>query len=70
MGSYVSAFRVQKKVEAFFPQTVLSRGEDNRYLVLAVETVQDERGDEEKHLVITASREQEHQELCILRNGW
>lgn len=61
---------VQKKVEAFFPQTILSRGEDNRYLVLAVKTVQDERGDEEKHLVITASREQEHQELCILRNGW
>ncbi|XP_052600809.1 DNA replication ATP-dependent helicase/nuclease DNA2 [Peromyscus californicus insignis] len=61
---------VQRKVEAFFPTTVLSRGEDNRYLVLAVETVQNERGDEEKHLVITASREQEHQELCILRNGW
>ncbi|KAH0517040.1 DNA replication ATP-dependent helicase/nuclease DNA2 [Microtus ochrogaster] len=62
--------RLQKKVEASFPKTVLSRGEDNRYLVLAVETVQTARGDEEKHLVITASQEREHQELCILRNGW
>ncbi|XP_035307113.1 DNA replication ATP-dependent helicase/nuclease DNA2 [Cricetulus griseus] len=61
---------LQKKVEAFFPKTVLSQGEDNRYLVLAVETVQNERGDEEKHLVITASLEQDHKELCILRNGW
>lgn len=62
--------RLQEKVEASFPKTVLSRGEDNRYLVLAVETVQTERGDEEKHLVITASQEREQQELCILRNGW
>ncbi|XP_040588189.1 DNA replication ATP-dependent helicase/nuclease DNA2 [Mesocricetus auratus] len=61
---------LQKKVEAFFPKTLLSQGEDNRYLVLSVETVQNERGDEEKQVVITASREQEHQELCILRNGW
>ncbi|KAL6038365.1 hypothetical protein STEG23_000884, partial [Scotinomys teguina] len=61
---------VQKKVEAFFPRTVLSRGEDNRYLVLAVETVQNESGDEEKRLVITASQEREQEELCILRNGW
>uniref|UniRef100_A0A8C6RR83 DNA replication ATP-dependent helicase/nuclease n=1 Tax=Nannospalax galili TaxID=1026970 RepID=A0A8C6RR83_NANGA len=46
------------------------RGLDNRYLVLAVETVQNERGDDEKHLVITASQSPEHKELCILRNGW
>ncbi|CAH6789767.1 DNA replication ATP-dependent helicase/nuclease DNA2 [Phodopus roborovskii] len=61
---------LQKKVKAFFPKTVLSQGEDNRYLVLAVETVQNERGDEEKRLFITASVEQEREELCILRNGW
>ncbi|KAK7806784.1 hypothetical protein U0070_026127 [Myodes glareolus] len=61
---------LQEKVEASFPKTVLSRGEDNRYLVLAVETVQTERGDEEKHLVIAASQERDQQELCILRNGW
>ncbi|XP_008830883.1 DNA replication ATP-dependent helicase/nuclease DNA2 [Nannospalax galili] len=59
----------QEKMDTF-PQTFLSRGLDNRYLVLAVETVQNERGDDEKHLVITASQSPEHKELCILRNGW
>ncbi|XP_051008450.1 DNA replication ATP-dependent helicase/nuclease DNA2 [Acomys russatus] len=61
---------LQRKVEAFFPNTVLSQGVDNRYLVLAVETSQNERGDEEKRLVITASQELESEELCILRSGW
>ncbi|XP_021507111.1 DNA replication ATP-dependent helicase/nuclease DNA2 isoform X3 [Meriones unguiculatus] len=61
---------LQEKVEAFFPKTVLSQGVDNRYLVLAAETVQNERGDEEKRLLITASQELEPEELCILRNGW
>uniref|UniRef100_A0A8C6RPT2 DNA replication ATP-dependent helicase/nuclease n=1 Tax=Nannospalax galili TaxID=1026970 RepID=A0A8C6RPT2_NANGA len=61
--------KFQEKMDTF-PQTFLSRGLDNRYLVLAVETVQNERGDDEKHLVITASQSPEHKELCILRNGW
>ncbi|XP_021061522.1 DNA replication ATP-dependent helicase/nuclease DNA2 [Mus pahari] len=59
---------LRKKADALFPETVLSRGVDNRYLVLAVETVQNERGAEEKRLLITADRE--HEVLCILRNGW
>lgn len=53
-----------------FPETVLSRGVDNRYLVLAVETSQNERGAEEKRLHVTASQDREHEVLCILRNGW
>ncbi|XP_034380410.1 DNA replication ATP-dependent helicase/nuclease DNA2 [Arvicanthis niloticus] len=56
--------------KSFFPETILSRGVDNRYLVLAVEAVQNERGAEEKHLLITASRDGEQEVLCILRNGW
>nr|XP_009008079.1 DNA replication ATP-dependent helicase/nuclease DNA2 isoform X2 [Callithrix jacchus] len=60
----------QKKVVASFPRTVLSRGMDNRYLVLAVNTVQNKEGNCEKHLVITASQSLENKELCILRNDW
>ncbi|XP_006728960.1 DNA replication ATP-dependent helicase/nuclease DNA2 [Leptonychotes weddellii] len=60
----------QKKVEASFPKTVLSRGMDNRYLVLAVNIVQNEEGTHEKHLIITASQSLENKELCILRNNW
>ncbi|XP_053744507.1 DNA replication ATP-dependent helicase/nuclease DNA2 isoform X1 [Panthera pardus] len=60
----------QKKVEASFSKTVLSRGMDNRYLVLAVNTVQNEEGNHEKHLIITASQSLEYKELCILRNDW
>lgn len=60
----------QNKVEASFPKTVLSRGMDNRYLVLAVTVVQDEEGSQEKHLIITASQSLEDKEQCILRNGW
>ncbi|KAL0616096.1 LOW QUALITY PROTEIN: DNA replication ATP-dependent helicase/nuclease DNA2 [Plecturocebus cupreus] len=60
----------QKKVIASFPRTVLSRGMDNRYLVLAVNTVQNKEGNCEKHLVITASQSLENKELCILRNDW
>ncbi|NP_001376551.1 solute carrier family 25 member 16 isoform X1 [Rattus norvegicus] len=61
---------LQKKADAFFAETVLSRGVDNRYLVLAVETKLNERGAEEKHLLITVSQEGEQEVLCILRNGW
>ncbi|XP_032279644.1 DNA replication ATP-dependent helicase/nuclease DNA2 [Phoca vitulina] len=60
----------QKKVEASFSKTVLSRGMDNRYLVLAVNIVQNEEGTHEKHLIITASQSLENKELCILRNNW
>ncbi|KAB1271546.1 DNA replication ATP-dependent helicase/nuclease DNA2 [Camelus dromedarius] len=64
-------FRFQKKkVEASFPKTVLSRGMDNRYLVLAVNIVQNEEGNHEKHLIITASQSLEYEELCVLRNDW
>ncbi|XP_037589136.1 DNA replication ATP-dependent helicase/nuclease DNA2 isoform X2 [Cebus imitator] len=60
----------QKKVVASFPRTALSRGMDNRYLVLAISTVQNKEGNCEKHLVITASQSLENKELCILRNDW
>ncbi|XP_055209615.1 DNA replication ATP-dependent helicase/nuclease DNA2 isoform X3 [Gorilla gorilla gorilla] len=60
----------QKKVVASFPRTVLSPGMDNRYLVLAVNTVQNKEGNCEKRLVITASQSLENKELCILRNDW
>ncbi|KAM7072985.1 DNA replication ATP-dependent helicase/nuclease DNA2 isoform 3-T3 [Molossus nigricans] len=60
----------QKKVEAFSSKTVLSRGMDNRYLVLEVSVVQNEEGNHEKHLIITASQSLEYKELCILRNDW
>ncbi|XP_037660608.1 DNA replication ATP-dependent helicase/nuclease DNA2 [Choloepus didactylus] len=60
----------QKKLEASFPKTVLSRGMDNRYLVLAVNIVQSEEENHEKHLIITASKSLESKELCILRNDW
>ncbi|XP_036120908.1 DNA replication ATP-dependent helicase/nuclease DNA2 isoform X4 [Molossus molossus] len=60
----------QKKVEAFSSKTVLSRGMDNRYLVLEVSIVQNEEGNHEKHLIITASQSLEYKELCILRNDW
>ncbi|KAM9197403.1 DNA replication ATP-dependent helicase/nuclease DNA2 [Dugong dugon] len=59
-----------RKVKASFPKTVLSRGVDNRYLVLAVNIVQNEEGNREKHLIITTSQSLEHKELCILRNDW
>ncbi|XP_010604064.1 DNA replication ATP-dependent helicase/nuclease DNA2 isoform X4 [Fukomys damarensis] len=59
----------QKSVEASFPKTILSRGMDNRYLVLAVDIVQN-KGSYEKHLIITASRSLECKEQCILRNDW
>ncbi|XP_006835892.1 PREDICTED: DNA replication ATP-dependent helicase/nuclease DNA2 [Chrysochloris asiatica] len=58
----------QKKVEA--SKTVLSRGMDNRYLVVAVSIVQNEEGSQEKHLTITTCQSLEHKELCILRNDW
>ncbi|XP_004393777.1 PREDICTED: DNA replication ATP-dependent helicase/nuclease DNA2 [Odobenus rosmarus divergens] len=60
----------EKKVEASFSKTVLSQGMDNRYLVLAVNIVQNEEGTHEKHLIITASQSLENKELCILRNDW
>ncbi|XP_070220771.1 DNA replication ATP-dependent helicase/nuclease DNA2 isoform X3 [Bos mutus] len=60
----------KKKVEASFSKIVLSRGMDNRYLVLAVDIVQSEEGNHEKHLIITASQSLEYKELCILRNDW
>lgn len=63
-------FRFQKKVEASFSKTVLSRGMDNRYLVLAVNIVQNEEGNHEKHLIITATKSLNYKELCILRNDW
>ncbi|XP_006149000.2 DNA replication ATP-dependent helicase/nuclease DNA2 [Tupaia chinensis] len=59
-----------QKVEASFPKTVLSQGMDNRYLVLAVNTVQDEDGNHEKHLLISASQSLQSKELCILKNDW
>ncbi|XP_032697627.1 DNA replication ATP-dependent helicase/nuclease DNA2 isoform X3 [Lontra canadensis] len=49
---------------------VLNGGMDNRYLVLAVNIVQNEEGTHEKHLIITASQSLENKELCILRNDW
>uniref|UniRef100_H2Q1Z5 DNA replication ATP-dependent helicase/nuclease n=1 Tax=Pan troglodytes TaxID=9598 RepID=H2Q1Z5_PANTR len=58
----------KKVVVASFPGTVLSTGMDNRYLVLAVNTVQNKEGNCEKRLVITASQSLENKELCILRN--
>ncbi|XP_040831779.1 DNA replication ATP-dependent helicase/nuclease DNA2 [Ochotona curzoniae] len=61
---------LQSKVEASFPRTVLSRGVDNRYLVLAATVEQNEEGSQEKHLIITASQSREHKEKCILRDGW
>nr|XP_023422517.1 DNA replication ATP-dependent helicase/nuclease DNA2 isoform X3 [Cavia porcellus] len=60
----------QNKVGASFPETILSRGPDNRYLVLAVDIVQKEEGSCEKHLMITASQSLECKERCILRNDW
>uniref|UniRef100_A0A452TPF8 DNA replication ATP-dependent helicase/nuclease n=1 Tax=Ursus maritimus TaxID=29073 RepID=A0A452TPF8_URSMA len=60
----------QKKVEASFSKTLLSRGMDNRYLVLTVNIVQKEEGTHEKHLIITASQSLESKERCILRNDW
>nr|XP_008509493.1 PREDICTED: DNA replication ATP-dependent helicase/nuclease DNA2-like [Equus przewalskii] len=65
-----AAERFQKKVEASFSKTVLSRGVDNRYLVLEVNVVQNEERNREKHLIITASQSLEYKELCILRNDW
>nr|XP_023499794.1 DNA replication ATP-dependent helicase/nuclease DNA2 isoform X2 [Equus caballus] len=65
-----AAERFQKKVEASFSKTVLSRGVDNRYLVLEVNVVQNEERNHEKHLIITASQSLEYKELCILRNDW
>ncbi|XP_054584687.1 DNA replication ATP-dependent helicase/nuclease DNA2 [Eptesicus fuscus] len=59
-----------QKVEASSSKTVLSRGVDNRYRVLAVNAVQNEEGSHEKHLIITASQSLDCQELCILRNDW
>ncbi|XP_048964964.1 DNA replication ATP-dependent helicase/nuclease DNA2 isoform X2 [Canis lupus baileyi] len=64
------AEQFQKQTEASFSKTVLSRGVDNRYLVLAVSIVQNEEGKHEKHLIITASQSLEYKELCILRNDW
>ncbi|ELK09591.1 DNA2-like helicase [Pteropus alecto] len=60
----------EQKVKASFSKTVLSRGVDNRYLVLAVDVVQNEEGNCEKHLIITASQLLDYKELCILRNDW
>ncbi|XP_066881579.1 DNA replication ATP-dependent helicase/nuclease DNA2 isoform X2 [Kogia breviceps] len=60
----------KKKVEASFSKAVLSRGMDNRYLVLAVNIVENAEGNHEKHLIITASQSLECKELCILRNDW
>ncbi|KAF4018865.1 hypothetical protein G4228_010953 [Cervus hanglu yarkandensis] len=60
----------KKKVEASFSKIVLSRGMDNRYLVLTVNIVRSEEGNHEKHLTITASQSLEYKELCILRNDW
>uniref|UniRef100_A0A452TPH3 DNA replication ATP-dependent helicase/nuclease n=1 Tax=Ursus maritimus TaxID=29073 RepID=A0A452TPH3_URSMA len=57
-------------VEASFSKTLLSRGMDNRYLVLTVNIVQKEEGTHEKHLIITASQSLESKERCILRNDW
>ncbi|XP_036885218.1 DNA replication ATP-dependent helicase/nuclease DNA2 [Sturnira hondurensis] len=64
------AEQFQKKAEDSSSKTVLSRGMDNRYLVLAVNIVQNEEGNHEKHLLITASQSLECKELCILRNDW
>ncbi|XP_032697609.1 DNA replication ATP-dependent helicase/nuclease DNA2 isoform X1 [Lontra canadensis] len=64
------AERFQKKVEASISKMVLNGGMDNRYLVLAVNIVQNEEGTHEKHLIITASQSLENKELCILRNDW
>ncbi|KAM6183104.1 DNA replication ATP-dependent helicase/nuclease DNA2 [Erethizon dorsatum] len=60
----------QKQVEDSFSKTILSRGSDNRYLVLAVDIVQNKEGSYEKHLMVTASRSLECKEQCILRNDW
>uniref|UniRef100_A0A8C7B613 DNA replication ATP-dependent helicase/nuclease DNA2 n=1 Tax=Neovison vison TaxID=452646 RepID=A0A8C7B613_NEOVI len=60
----------QKKVEASISKMVLNGGIDNRYLVLAVNILQNEEGTHEKHLIITASQSLENKELCILRNDW
>nr|XP_027787094.1 DNA replication ATP-dependent helicase/nuclease DNA2 [Marmota flaviventris] len=60
----------QKKKEASFPKTILSHGMDNRYLVLAVSTVQNKEGNYEKHLIITASQSLDYKEQCILRSDW
>uniref|UniRef100_G1PRU7 DNA replication ATP-dependent helicase/nuclease n=1 Tax=Myotis lucifugus TaxID=59463 RepID=G1PRU7_MYOLU len=59
-----------QKAEASSSKTVLIRGADNRYLVLAVNVVQKEEGNHEKHLIITASQSLDCKELCILRNDW
>ncbi|XP_006760975.1 PREDICTED: DNA replication ATP-dependent helicase/nuclease DNA2 [Myotis davidii] len=59
-----------QKAEASSSKTVLIRGVDNRYLVLAVNVVQNEEGNHEKHLIITASQSRDCKELCILRNDW
>nr|XP_012618132.1 DNA replication ATP-dependent helicase/nuclease DNA2 isoform X2 [Microcebus murinus] len=60
----------QKKVVSSFPKTVLTGGMDNRYLVLAVNIVQDEEGNHEKHLIITAHQSLQCKDRCILRNDW
>uniref|UniRef100_M3YL63 DNA replication ATP-dependent helicase/nuclease n=1 Tax=Mustela putorius furo TaxID=9669 RepID=M3YL63_MUSPF len=62
--------KFQKKVEGSISKMVLNGGMDNRYLVLAVNIVQNEEGTHEKHLIITASQSLENKELCILRNDW
>lgn len=57
-------------MEGSISKMVLNGGMDNRYLVLAVNIVQNEEGTHEKHLIITASQSLENKELCILRNDW
>ncbi|XP_072484885.1 DNA replication ATP-dependent helicase/nuclease DNA2 isoform X1 [Notamacropus eugenii] len=68
-GAPPPADRFLKKMTTTFPDTILRRGVDNRYLVLGVTVVQNE-GNPEKHLIITASQSLEDRELCILRNEW
>uniref|UniRef100_G3W9L6 DNA replication ATP-dependent helicase/nuclease DNA2 n=1 Tax=Sarcophilus harrisii TaxID=9305 RepID=G3W9L6_SARHA len=63
------AAQFQKKMAAAFPDAILRRGVDNRYLVLGINIVPNEENPE-KHLIITASQSLEDQELCILRNDW
>ncbi|XP_043375262.1 DNA replication ATP-dependent helicase/nuclease DNA2 isoform X3 [Dermochelys coriacea] len=50
--------------------TTLSKGLNNRFLILRINVVQKNEDGPEKHLTITASQSLEDTELCILRNDW
>ncbi|KAM9325013.1 DNA replication ATP-dependent helicase/nuclease DNA2 [Gastrophryne carolinensis] len=57
-----------RPLKKIIPKTRLCRGLYNRYCVLDVKEVYGPR--EEKHLTVTASKDGEGPELCILQDDW